>query len=265
MFTSDGYNSVDVISAVATGTHSAGKSTLVSDYFETLHDVGLIGGEEQGALHTFLAGSIVFQNIHIPVVAVPEAATLYAKETAKPELLTTGYTLEDQIRIELLADALGTDASLLSEQRFDELNPTHHGRRLAVLLSDRSGLDGAVYSRVRLPDSEQEQIDLADVMRKTGGYLIGVAPNIYLWRDCVRRAIANTDVAFMVNHTEVPFESSELRLEDQDFRNKIAVDIKKSYISVLGTDKVVDIHGSRAERVNLVQSRITSLLVNIVA
>ncbi len=265
MFYSESYNSIEVISAVVTGTHSAGKTTLVSDYVATLNNRRTIGGESQDALYYYSAGSLTYNHLEIPVVTIPEAATIYALERRTPEVLTTSYTFDDQVRMELLADTLGTEGSILAESLFDALNPAHKGKRVALLLSDRTGLDGAVYSGVRLPAQEQENVNLYEVMKNTGGMLIGSGPHTYQWRQAVRQAIAQSDIAFIVDHEEVPFESSELRLADLEFRNRIATQITKAYNAVLGTDMLVKVSGTREERVQIVSKHLRTLLADAFA
>jgi hypothetical protein len=152
---------------VVTGTHSAGKTTLLSDYgcrtemLEEAADYKLPSG--------FTAGYEYVEGVVVPVVIAPEAATRYASTVAKnSRTLTDMYTLEHQIGIESIAQQLMVRANVVAAHLSHRLQP-NMSTPVAIVASDRSQLDGHVYSSVRLPEAEQEEVDMAVVAKATGG------------------------------------------------------------------------------------------------
>ncbi len=132
---------------------------------------------------------------------------------------------------------------------------------LAMILSDRSALDGYVFSEARCPKDDQEMIDLRKVGADTGMLLVNPRQQPVAYRELIRRDFGQQcDRAVIVNHEEVAFEPSEMRPDDLEFRAKIADDMQAYYIDTLGPDKVDLISGNRMERVTTLRSTIRILL-----
>ena len=247
--------SVTTLLGVVTGTHCAGKTTLLRDYAEAsrLFDV------PEGLYEpSFLVAAEKIGARIVPVVIAPEAATAYAPFVDRP-VLTSGYTLEDQIGIELRAlTNINTAASIAAELA----KRLHRERPLAVVLSDRSELDGHVYSRLRAPQAEQEVIDLRAVAKATGTLLTAPTQTPILLRAIQRATMAKScDAAFVVDETEVAFEDNGLREEDLAFRSAVADRLRSYYKEVLSPSRVHAIQGNRAQRTSMLRQHIRHLLI----
>ena len=244
---------------IVTGTHSAGKTTLLNDY-GTQTDL-----LEEVAYYKIPAGFTAnYENIRgvtVPVVIAPEAAAYYAERVAKNNrTVTDQYTIENQIGIESIAKRLIVQANVIAAHLSHRLQPNIR-RPHAIVVSDRSQLDGHVYSAVRLPDAEQELIDIAEVAQSTGGK----TPHNYSghpipYRQRARANAADSfSIAFIAEHSEIPFKASGLRLDDSQFRDQVAHAMAAYYKAILGEHRVVTLTGNRTERLDTFSAHLRTL------
>lgn len=231
-------NSLQPKTLVITGTHSAGKSTLLMDFTEgKLTDIGVYSSEYNDLGYAVVVDPATESKV--PVITVPEAATwLIVEQYGRPDLLGENYTQEVQNSInsetvfrthyaaelsELVVKALIDDGQLSKED--EVLRP--------IIVTDRSLLDGLVYGDYRsngpeVADSVQTQRDFCNPWTKTF-----------------------VDSAASVDHTEVEFEQSAARLDDEIFRDDIAQLIDEAFSAMLHPDQRVTIgkfSGNREER-----------------
>jgi len=245
-----------------TGTHSAGKSTLMNDFMQALDPL-------EGQLYPWLreATFTLASGITIPIVGVTEAATDYAHTIAKdPSVMTHNYRMEHQIGVESIA----FNRLLYGGQRCAELAASYQSsnrRLIGLLISDRTPLDGHVYSRLRLPAEEQVYIDMEHVAQFTGGRppkTVHDSPIPYRWR--IRRSVREmVDIALLPDHTEVAFEHTDVRIEGEAFRDTVANAINAYYSRLLTADQVQVVHGSREERLTAVATHALQLISQHIA
>jgi len=186
--------------------------------------------------------------------------TAYVRINRLPDLPTTGYTFEDQIAVEVLALRSITEAMNIAMLVAKETQPTVSLRR-AIVLTDRSALDGRPYSTLRTPNEDQEMVDFRKVETETIGWdthpeaKTRVHPIRKWHRDFMTRYC---DVAFILDHEEVPFEDNGFRQTDLSFRQTIAVDMEQYYRDILG-DRVLKLHGNPDERKAKVIKHLTAI------
>jgi hypothetical protein len=244
---------------VVTGTHSAGKTTLLNDYGTQTELLESITGYKVPA--GFAAAYERVDDVTVPIVVAPEAATYYAQKIAKnSRVVTDQYTIDDQIGMESTAKRLITRANIVAAHLSHVLQPDI-ARPLAIVASDRSPLDGHVYSAIRTPDAEQELIDMASVANATGGKTpLHYAGCAIPYRENARvDAVGSFSIAFVTDHTEISLESSQYRSDDIQFRNQIAQSMTAYYKSILGDERVVALSGDRSERLKTFSVHIRAL------
>lgn len=238
-----------VVGQVAvSGTHSAGKTTLLHDYGSQTELLEEVTGYK--VPKGFTAGYEYIGSITVPVVIAPEAATYYADRIAKSSrVLSDEYTIEDQIGIESTASRLITRANVIAAHLSHRLQPDA-ARPCALVATDRSQLDGHVYSSIRTPGAEQELIDMASVARATGGAIpSNYSGHAIPYRErCRQDAEESFSLAFITNHLEIPLEPSQYRSSDLEFRDQVAQSMTAYYKTILGESRVVLLSGNRIER-----------------
>lgn len=106
---------------VVTGTHSAGKSTLVASLsdpeFADRFNLDHLSISPQ---FPRLGGGILnVASLEIPMLVIEEASTYYARKLEDPTVLTDNYTFEDQIIMEEVA----ADLRGLATERMGEILP----------------------------------------------------------------------------------------------------------------------------------------------
>lgn len=251
---------------VVTGTHSAGKTSLLEDYGTQTKLLEEVTGYKVPA--NFSANYEYAEGMPVPVVIAPEAATYYADTVAKNNrVVTDQYTVEHQIGIESVAKRLITRAQVVAAHLAHRLQPDPDIRPRAIVVSDRSQLDGHVYSRIRTPNAEQELIDMAHVALATGGK----APKNYVghaipYREDARQNAADSlGIAFIADHSEILFNHSEYRVDDIQLRDKIAHSMIDYYETVLGSDRLVRLSGNRIERLETFSAHLRMLARSIIA
>jgi hypothetical protein len=166
----------------------------------------------------------------------------------KPSVLTSDYTLEDQINIEALSCSIIVNATLVLDS---VLASKPKGQRRGMVITDRTPLDGHVYSMDRCPDEDQEHFSAAQ-LAEPGFMLVGGSTDTtkrFEFREDDREVMRQVcDQVVLADHTTVPFMDNGLRETELSFRDRIAQDIAKYYSSVLGTDRVVGLRGAPEER-----------------
>jgi hypothetical protein len=245
---------------VATGTHSAGKSTVIEafndDAFTEEYGIGLT--DPYDLAPKYIGG--LLEGTDVPIITGEEAMTAYARINGHPNLATTGYTFERQIAIESMAQWIITEAMAIAMHAATDLQPDKPVRR-GIVFVDRSALDGLPYSSLRT-DNDQENIDVRQVEMATIGWDAYPTAKSRVWplrkwnRDFMREYC---DIAFIADHTEVPIEDNGFRQTDEDFRQKVAELIDDYYASVLGA-KVIRLRGNPLKRQAAVTKSFKSLL-----
>lgn len=247
---------------IITGTHSAGKTTLFEDYFSEGESV--CGLDYGGSCNFYVTGREI-GGVHVPIVGVPEAATLYAEEAHNPRILTTDYKMADQVWIEQRGLLMNGAATILAAEMAHQWNKSR-SEIFGVLVTDRSPLDGTAYSAVRLPDEEQELFELRQLAAQCRSGFVLISHNedgVYDMRKPVREAIATCDAVVMTDHTEVTFKPSELRESDLIFRDTIAGVIRQKYEEVVGPQAITLLRGSRRKRVEKLQSVVQDVMQKV--
>jgi hypothetical protein len=251
--------------AVVTGTHSSGKTTLLKDYGTKTEVLNEVTGYEIPS--RFTAGYEYVEGLTIPVVIAPEAATFYANRIAKNKrVVTDQYTMADQIGMESIAKRLIIHANVVAAHLAHRLQPNLE-RPIAIVVSDRSQLDGHVYSSVRVPEEEQELIDIAAVAKATGA---GVPSNYagfpIPYRENARISAAESfSLAFMTNHKEVPLTASDYRSDDIAFRDAIAQRMTDYYKTVIGAERVITLSGNRIDRLDILSDSLRGIARSMIA
>lgn len=255
---------VTVYVGVVSATHSAGKTTLVSDLLDvstqnTETEV-LIRGSENIGYPWFRGGLLSIAGQEIPLVVAPEAATLYAQQNPDQHPTTEGYSFEHQLMIEGLAINLMTEAMIGAHEL-----AISSGNDIALALLDRSALDGIVYSRILAPEHDQENISLAELTKKVLGFNSGgLEGQTFPWRNQFRRMLRQyCDFVVVPSYQEVQLTDNKLRIIDDEFRVQVDDDIRSYYSSVLGKDKMHAIGGDRSTRVAKLIDIIGSVINNV--
>ncbi|MEO6109415.1 MAG: hypothetical protein ABIP50_00175 [Candidatus Saccharimonadales bacterium] len=219
--------------AVITGTHSAGKSTLVGDFEQgKLSDLGL----ENREYPDLGFGVIDTPTGERPLIIVPETARWYADELGRPDFLGENYNLPFQLDIDFLAidrvqAAVGSTGLVAAKLReLGKVSDTVQAT-LPIVLSDRSSFDGLIYSHERISDQET---DIIDGFARAGFHAH--------WM----RSFVN--LVIIADHTEVEFEHDETRLDDATFRDTIAESMVRNYKKILPIDAIQFVIGNPEAR-----------------
>lgn len=232
---------------IVTGTHSSGKTTLLNDLGESLPRLEIEP--------PFRAVSEEIGGKTIPIVLVPEAATYYARSVGRPDILTNNYSFEQQVQIEFVSAGMVASAVLLAEELAVKLQTS--GSRHGFIISDRSMLDGHVYSRLRTPDHPDDPVNLRQVAAATGMLLLSpTQPDVDIRHIAREQVAAACDTAYISDHHDIPFEDNGLRQADLEFRDLIAGSMAEYYEDVVGTKKVHYLRGDRAQRLAALRANI---------
>jgi len=229
---------------VITGTHSSGKSTLLSDI-----EVGKLStlGIYDDGYNDLGYGFLETDNGTQPYITVPESARRLADAYHRPDLLTDHYDLDFQLEIDFQALCRINTAThaadelpraLLDEGLIESSQPVI----TPIIIPDRGPLDGIVYSKLQLPG---ENVDIIRGSPRTG-----------FWSEWLKSSV---DIVVITDYKDVPFEADEARLEDARFRQKVDEAIKRSYRQFLDERSIVAISGNRIER----REKLLSLLGRI--
>lgn len=250
----------EILRATLIGTHSSGKSTLRNS-LETaeLTDIGIGGGEYEDfgyGVWTVGSGS---EAEELLVVTVPEAARWLADQYNKPSKLAEDYTFDFQREIDFHTIMRRHKAESLVSAVLKKLDLNSGQPRVAVV-SDRSALDGVVYSGLRIP----EQTDHVGGSAREG--YTGVPPGTpnSQARTGVMSEWLNSfiDQVYIVDHTEVPFESDDARLADSKFRERVAEAIAINYAELHFGEPVI-IRGNETERKDKMISHLGSTCLRL--
>ena len=229
---------------VVTGTHSSGKSTLLSDI-----EVGKLStlGIDDDGYNDLGYGFLETDNGTQPYITVPESARRLADIFHRPDLLTTHYDLDFQLEIDFQAlcriNAATHMADELTEVLLDEgLIESSQPVITPIIIPDRGPLDGIVYSKLQLPG---ENVDILRGSPRTG-----------FWSEWLKSVV---DLVVITDYKDVPFEADEARLEDAEFRQLVGEAIESSYRQFLDERSIIAISGDRLER----RDKLLSLLGHI--
>jgi hypothetical protein len=235
---------------IVTGTHSAGKSTLVNSLSDPVFTERF--RLDHSRIHPNfpkLGGRVLdISGMQVPLIVIEEASTFYVRKTGDPTVVTDNYTFEDQILMEeLTCELRGLAAEHMSEI-LPELQPAANPR-IGVLLSDRFTPDGFAYSSLRTPDKEQDLICLQDLYMKKfgepGNTVPGLKTPVRTWDHAFVRNYC--DFVLIPDHSEVAFEDNGLRQTDLAFRETVATAINRVYTEIIGAEKIHSIKGTPQE------------------
>lgn len=218
---------------VVTGTHSSGKSTLISDIEAgKLSELGIYDHDYDD----FGYGLLETDDGRHPYVTIPEAARRLADLSHNPSLLAEDYSLEFQLDIE--SDALfriHTASAMALELTEDYLRENiispNQPEIKPIAISDRGPLDGIFYSKLQLPD---ENVDI-----------INGSPRTAFMSEWLKSFV---NLVVITDYRDMPFEPDQARLADAEFRRLVGNNIESGYRQFLDDESVVTIGGNRAER-----------------
>lgn len=260
-----GETPTSIILTGISGTHSSGKTTTINGLSDPVfeHNQGLDVHDSYNLMPRYGASLLTVPglNTEVPLVTGEEAATFYALKHGNPAILTTDYSFEHQIMIE--ADAVSTlvEATEIAVSLAQKQPAIPNLGRVACVVLDRTPLDGLVYSSLRTPEENQEMISIAQVNEVVSGQSFNLPPRPplplrQLWRDLLGD---NFDAIFMADAAEVIAEDNGLRLEDDDFRSRVAVSIDQTYRDAFSN--VVVLRGSEQERIHTVKTTLAQIVI----
>jgi hypothetical protein len=229
---------------VVTGTHSSGKSTLISDIEAgKLTELGIYDHDYSD----FGYGLLETDDGRHPYVTVPEAARRLADLSHNPGLLAEDYTLDFQLEVE--SDALfrvHTASAMAEELTADCLRENiisaDQGEINPVVISDRGSIDGIIYSKLRIPG---ENLDI-----------VNNEPRTWFLSEWLKSFV---NLVVITDYKDIPFQPDQARLADAEFRQIVGEIIENGYRQFLDEDSVVVIGGNRAVR----RSKLLALLGQI--
>jgi|GEM_PF-5295338 hypothetical protein len=219
---------------VLTGTHSSGKSTLMSDVeLGKLSDIDTPDPEYDD----FGYGLVKADGGLHPYVTVPESARRLANlYYHHPDSLAENYTLDFQLNVE--SDALfrihsATEMATQLTGKFIEggvISPAQP-EVTPIVISDRGPLDGIIYSKLLIPGEDMD--------------VVGGSPRTGFMSEWLKSFV---NLVVITDFKDVPFEADEARLEDAQFRQLVGENIESGYRQFLDEGSVVVISGNREER-----------------
>jgi hypothetical protein len=226
---------LDTHTVVITGTHSAGKSTLLSGLEDgKLSDLGVLHPEYDD--FGFGVQQDSHSGIEIPVITVPESARWLAVDVHnRPDLLAENYQLDFQLSIDaetIFRFHAGNElaATAIKNMQREGLLMGASSHMQPLVVSDRGPLDGVVYSELRC-DGDTNKIN--------GFSRTGFATE---WLKSF------IDLVVISDHSSIPFEFDGARMEDHKLRNDIAECIDANYRTVMPEESVTTLHGDEQDR-----------------
>jgi hypothetical protein len=235
---------LETVVAVITGTHSAGKSTLLA-------------GFEQGKLSDLVVRDRIYDDLGYGIVdspngqraliTVPETARWLADRVKRPDFLAENYSLDFQLDIDALVKsrihaAIGSTGEVVNallEQ--GKLSPSKATMK-PVVLSDRGPLDGVIYSQERMPDQDTNMMNGLSRLGHNATWMRGAV-----------------DLVIVADATDIPFERDEARLDDVVMRQRIAQSVLSQYGALVSAEDLAVVSGSREER----HAQVASLLATL--
>lgn len=221
--------------AVVTGTHSSGKSTLLADLEKgKLSDLGIHPDEYDDFGFGIIPNSKKTELI--PLILVPEAARWLAKDIyQRPNLLAGKYSLGFQLEIDnetIMRIHAAHELTRSLRKKLVDTGLVAPDVRVGqpVVISDRGPIDGLVYSSLR-------------VERETD--IIGSYPRTGFMSEWLRTFV---DLVFITDHNGVPFQQESARLNDTNFRDRVAKSIELNYGRFFERDSIVTLQGDRKSR-----------------
>lgn len=222
------------------GTHAAGKTTLVESFGEQ--------GKLQDLMRELTGKELPYDDLGyglldlppvdslVPAVFVPETARWAADYSDDPTLLGENWNLEFQLqltekyktRIQTAVELAGLVAHYLTATTPD-LETDDFCRPL--VLTDRSGLDGLAYTRLRASIE--------------GSDLIGGFPSAGASKKWTAYYI---DLVLLADHSDVPFEPDPARSNDLQLREDVAAEVEADYRSILPPERIGMLQGNLERR-----------------
>lgn len=220
--------------AIITGTHSAGKSTLLTDIEEgEIRDFDM----KLSSYEDFGYATLDVNDEQRCVITVPETARWLADTLHRPDLLADNYDPGFQGAINVLAIQRIHEAIRLTgviEQLLVNNGTISRPSPVGpIVVSDRGPLDGLIYSTQRSVDKPKKSDGVEENSRELG-----------FFTEWTKRYV---DVAILVDHKEVPFDIDAARSSSKSLRSEIGRLIKLNYDQFLPRD-VVTIRGNEEER-----------------
>jgi nicotinamide riboside kinase len=244
-------NGAIVYFGAITGTHSAGKTTLL----DGLINYSTAIDELPDAPKTIPYPK--FRRLDgVAVAFVPEATTAYMHHTGLNTLATTDYSREHQVAMEEYGLSL-IMSGFTELAEYLAFTKEKHG----LILTDRTPLDGPVYRTKRLPGDDPW---VSGFINETllHGRTFNTFEDVQLnkenmWSDFLKRYC---DFVIIPDHTEIALEDNGTRLLDETFRQEIADKMKEIYIKSVGLEKIHVVQGSHSERLRSTQTVINDTL-----
>lgn len=242
----------DIPLVVVTGTHLAGKSTVI----EEMIDAGIVIPEAPDR-DPKLTWPKIRRYGNVLISFVPEAMTEFMRQQNDPTAPTTGYTLSKQCVVENQNLGMIMDGFYVATEAMKESDA-----KFSAVVCDRSMLDGSsAYRKQRLRNKNRRRISTQRINNDVYGEP-GNTSGIYLDYDTIWRSFLAEycDLALVADHTQIPYISDETRVDDVQFREDIYTEIVTAYTETLGPNKVVHLQGSREERTTFTLDRIFGLM-----
>jgi predicted ATPase len=231
----DGVANQLVLEMLITGTHSSGKTTVIDGFRDVELEASLGIPESYGfsVQDIQIDGENGPTGLAVPVLSVGEAATKYASSLNDLSVLGENYTFEHQRKIEIEADGALQMARVALVKAVRSLRATNEYDNLAnaaVVLADRGPIDGGVYSKLRIPEEDDDTL------------------NGFPLRDSFRaHANASLDCVFIADKSDTPFDQTAGRPADGELRDKIDEYLSAAY-SNISYNRPHILHGSPEER-----------------
>ena len=233
--------------AVITGTHSAGKSTLLNNFeMGKVSTLGIEGKDYDDDLGYGIVDSPIGPRA---LITIPESARMLADACGRPDLLAENYTLDFQLSIDAVLQFRIHEATAITSQVSERLVkegllPQSDGADHPIVLSDRGPLDGVIYSEAR---SEGRDTNIINGFGRTGFHTEWMKSFV--------------DLVIVADHTTVPFQADATRLADVDFRDRIADSVLLNYSALMPADSVRVVTGDKETRRSEVEALLAPLSI----
>ena len=218
--------------AIITGTHSAGKSTLLSDLEQgKLNDLGVYDEEYTD----FGYGVIDSPTGKRALVTIPETARWYAGLYDRPDLLAENYNLDFQLSIDSLVIFRAHAATALSQAVKNKLIERGELPDASILepivVSDRGPLDGIIYSEARILDRDTN--------------IVNGSPRTGFHTEWLKSFV---DLVIIADHKDIASEADAARLDDDALRQKIGESTVRNYTQFMPEGMVHIVSGDQEAR-----------------